>query len=149
MSQKTMPRCLPLVCLLIASLACSRLPGGGATESQATANAAYTQDAVRAATARAPALVFTPDQLSPATAGQSYTATITITQNATPVGEMTVSLADLPPGLNFAFIKGQDAAAIGGTPLTTGTYTFTVSAWCLGTNTAGQTGRHTYTVVVK
>lgn len=95
-----------------------------------------------------PDLVFTPDELAPASIGQPYSATITITQNLTPVGQMTVSLADLPPGLNFAFIKGQDVAQIGGTPLKAGTFKFTVSAWCFGTNASGQTGHHDYTVVV-
>ena len=94
-------------------------------------------------------LVFTPDQLPPATVGQPYSATITITQNRTPVGQMSINLADLPPGLKFEFIKGKDAARISGTPLSAGTFKFTVSAWCYGTNIAGQTGDHDYTVVVQ
>lgn len=97
----------------------------------------------------APDLAFTPDQLPPATVGQPYSVTVTISQNRTPVGQMTVGLADLPPGLNFAFLKGQNAAQIGGTPLKAGTYKFTVSGWCFGTNTTGQTGHHDYVVVVQ
>ena len=96
-----------------------------------------------------PGLVFTPTQLPPAAVGQPYSVAVTITQNITPVGQMTVGLADLPPGLNFAFIKGQNAAQIGGTPLKAGTYKFTVSAWCFGTNSSGQTGHQEYTVVVQ
>ena len=96
-----------------------------------------------------PGLVFTPNQLPPATVGKPYSVAVTITQNLTPVGQMTVGLADLPPGLNFAFIKGQNAAQIGGTPLKAGTYKFTVSAWCFGTNSSGQTGHQDYTVIVQ
>ena len=118
------PWMVALLALLAAALAC-RGPGGP------------------------PALVFTPDQLPPATLGQPYTAAITISQNITPVGQMSVSLADLPPGLNFAFVKGQDAAQIGGTPRKSGTFKFTVSAWCFGTNTSGQFGHHDYILVVQ
>jgi hypothetical protein len=118
------PWSITLLALLSAALAC-RGPGGP------------------------PDLLFTPDQLPPATIGQPYTASITISQNLTPVGQMSVSLADLPPGLNFAFAKGQDAAQIGGTPRKSGTYKFTVSAWCFGTNTAGQLGHHDYILVVQ
>ena len=93
-------------------------------------------------------LAFSPDQLPDATAGHIFSATITITQNATPVGQMTVAPGDLPPGLSFTFLKGQDSALLSGTPLHAGTYKFTVSAWCFGTNTAGQTGHHDYQLVV-
>ena len=95
------------------------------------------------------ALVFSPDQLPPATAGQPYQAVITMTQNVTPVSQMTVSLADLPPGVNFAFIRAQNAAEISGTPERPGTYNFTVSAYCFGTNVSGQTGHHDYQLVVQ
>ena len=46
-------------------------------------------------------------------------------------------------------IKGQDAAQIGGTPRKSGTFKFTVSAWCFGTNTSGQFGHHDYILVVQ
>ena len=95
-----------------------------------------------------PALAFSPDQLPDATVRQIFSATISITQNATPVGQMTVAPGDLPPGLSLTFLKGQDAALLSGTPLHAGTYKFTVSAWCFGTNTAGQTGHHDYQLVV-
>jgi hypothetical protein len=94
-------------------------------------------------------LVFSPDQLPPATAGQPYQAIISITQNTTPVGQMSVGLADLPPGLNFAFLRSQNAAEISGTPQKTGTYKFTVSAWCFGTNTQGQSGHKDYQLLVQ
>ena len=58
-------------------------------------------------------------------------------------------LGHLPPGLNFAFFKGQGRAEISGTPRKPGTYKFTVSAWCFGTNTSGQTGHHDYELIVQ
>jgi Putative Ig domain len=94
-------------------------------------------------------LAFSPDQLPSAPAGQPYSAIITVTQNATPVGQMSVGLAGLPPGLNFAFLGSQNAAEISGTPLRAGTYKFTVSAWCFGTNVSGQSGHHDYLLVVQ
>lgn len=96
-----------------------------------------------------PALVFTPNQLASAAVGKPYSATITITQNVTPVGQMSVASGDLPPGLTFTFKKGQDAADISGTPSQAGTYKLTVSVWCFGTNVSGQTGQHDYQIVVQ
>jgi Putative Ig domain len=113
-----------LACLLSGTLACRGL-GGPAS------------------------LAFSPDQLPAATVGQAYQAVITVTQNSTPVGQMSVGLADLPPGMNFAFIRSQNAAEISGTPSRAGTYQFTVSAWCFGTNVSGQTGHHDYQLVVQ
>jgi len=95
------------------------------------------------------ALVFSPDQLPPATTGQPYHAVISVTQNVTPVFQMSVDVAKLPPGLSFAFLRGQNAAEITGTPLQAGSYKFTVTALCYGTNVAGQTGGHDYQLVVQ
>ncbi len=96
-----------------------------------------------------PALVFSPDQLPIATVGQIYSVTITVSQNVTPVGQLSVSTADLPPGISFAFLKGQDSALLSGTPRQAGTYHFTVSAWCFGTNVSGQSGQRDYQLVVQ
>ena len=115
---------LVILCLLGAALAC-RGAGGS------------------------PALVFSPDQLPPATVGQPYNAIVTVTQNTTPVSQMSVGLADLPPGLNFAFIRSQNAAEISGTPRRAGPYRFTISAWCFGTNVSGQSGHHDFQLVVQ
>lgn len=96
-----------------------------------------------------PALAFSPDQLPVATAGQIYSVTITVSQNLTPVGQMTATPSGLPPGLSFTFLKGQNAALLSGTPLRAGTYKFTVSAWSFGTNIAGQAGHHDYQLEVQ
>ena len=62
---------------------------------------------------------------------------------------MYVSSGSLPPGMTFDFTRGSEqSATLGGTPTTSGAYVFVVSAWCLGTNTSGQTGDASYTLVV-
>jgi hypothetical protein len=99
--------------------------------------------------AERPALEFKPSQLAAATVGKRYRARITIAQNVTPVGEMSVASGNLPPGLTFTFQQRQSAAVISGTPSKAGTYKFTVSAWCFGTNVSGQTGKQVYQLVVQ
>ena len=96
-----------------------------------------------------PALVFSPDQLPPATVGAPYQADITIARNETPVGGASVAPGSLPGGLTLELLPGQaDTVRIAGTPTTAGTYAFTVSVWCFGTNVNGQTGEHDYTITV-
>jgi hypothetical protein len=95
------------------------------------------------------ALNFTPDRLPDAHAGQAYEAIITVTGNETPVGDLYVSGGSLPPGMTLDFTRGSsNNARLLGTPTTAGTYVFTVSAWCLGTNVSGQSGDQNYSLVV-
>ena len=96
-----------------------------------------------------PALVFAPAELPEAQAGQAYSATITVSENVTPVGGMSVDNRSLPAGLEFSFDETARAATISGTPTETGTFKITVSAWCYGTNVSGQTGEHEYQLIVK
>jgi hypothetical protein len=76
------------------------------------------------------ALVFSPDKLPAGKAGQPYQATITVTQNSTPLNTISVSEGDLPAGLEITHKEGEDSALISGTPQTAGTYKFTVWANC-------------------
>ena len=96
------------------------------------------------------ALAFSPTVLTNASVGQPYSATISISNNTTPVGDIYVSDGQLPAGLNLDFAGRAQAtsAQITGTPTAAGTFSFTVSAWCLGTNVSGQTGDQAYTLVV-
>lgn len=105
---------------------------------------------ISACTPSRPALVFSPTELPGAQTGQPYSVTITVSQNQTPVGDMLVSVGSPPPGLTLVFAgRGQGTSAdLSGTPTTAGTYRFTVSAWCLGTNVSGQSGEQAYTLVV-
>jgi len=93
-------------------------------------------------------LIFDPDQLPDAQTGVPYEATISISQNVTPVGRISLSEGTLPPGMELVFTQMEDTAKISGTPTQTGSYTFTIQVWCLGTNTSGQVGEKQYTIVV-
>ena len=56
----------------------------------------------------------------------------------------------LPDGLQLVLGDNHDnTMRISGTPTAAGTYHFTISVWCLGTNVSGQTGTQVYTLVVK
>lgn len=94
-------------------------------------------------------LVFTPDILPDAEAGLPYEVIIQISQNETPVGDFQILGGGLPNGLTYEFVEGEDNARIFGVPEESGTYKFTVSVWCYGTNVSGQTGEKEYTLVVK
>ncbi len=98
--------------------------------------------------ARGP-LRFQPDTLPAAQAGVPYEAKVTISDNATPAGQFSVSEGALPPGLALETVKGEDAARIFGTPTQAGTFKFKVFVWCYGTNISGQTGEKDYTLVVR
>lgn len=95
------------------------------------------------------ALQFAPDSLPAAQAGGAYENEIRVTQNTTPVGEFSISKGSLPPGLELVRVKQDDAVKISGIPEETGTFTFTVHAWCYGTNVSGQVGEKEYSIVVK
>ena len=96
-----------------------------------------------------PDLVFSPDTLSDAEAGSPYEVIIQISQNETPVGNFQISKGGLPNGLKYEIEQGEDRVKIFGVPEESGTYKFTVSVWCYGTNVSGQTGEKEYTLVVK
>jgi hypothetical protein len=96
-----------------------------------------------------PALVFAPARLADAQAGLPYDVRITISGNQTPVGQILVSDGQLPPGMTLTDDHENSAATIGGTPLQSGQYTFTLRAWCLGTNQSGQTGEQAYALTVR
>jgi hypothetical protein len=93
-------------------------------------------------------LKFSPDVLPEGQVGTAYDAEIRIRLNNTPVGDFFISEGELPEGLEFTFLEGEEAAAIAGTPTETGTFTFIVSAWCFGTQVSGQTGEMAYSLTV-
>jgi hypothetical protein len=94
-------------------------------------------------------LKFDPDQLPDARKGAAYEAEIHVTENRTPVGDFALSKGALPAGLELIKVEGEeDTARISGTPQEGGTFKFTVSVWCYGTNVSGQTGEKEYTLVV-
>ena len=98
---------------------------------------------------RRPALVFSPAELIEAQVGESYSVTISISGNVTPVGDMYLESGALPAGLQLTFDETSRTAEISGTPTESGTYKFTVGAWCFGTNVSGQNGQRAYELVVR
>jgi large repetitive protein len=97
-----------------------------------------------------PALQFAPTTLADAHVGSPYAATITVSQAATPVAGASVQDGALPAGLELALAKEpEDTIQISGTPGAAGTFSFTISVWCYGTNVGGQSATQAYTLVVK
>jgi hypothetical protein len=96
------------------------------------------------------ALEFSPATLPDAQVGSAYAATITVSQAATPVGGASIDDGALPAGLDLALGKEHDnTMQISGTPTVAGTFTFTISVWCYGTQVSGQTATQQYVLVVK
>jgi hypothetical protein len=95
-------------------------------------------------------LQFSLATLPDAQVGSSYTATITVTQAATPVGGASVQSGALPAGLELAVFRDPiNTIHISGTPTVAGTFSFTIYVWCYGTQVSGQTAAQAYTLVVK
>jgi Putative Ig domain len=105
------------------------------------------------------ALHFSPSRLPDGKLAEAYAAMITVSENDTPVGAVTVEGA-LPPGLNLTSGKwtdppgqpdrpGPNQALIAGTPTEAGTFPFTIHAHCVGTNTHGQQGSIKYSITVR
>jgi hypothetical protein len=98
-----------------------------------------------------PPLSFEPAELPSGIVGLPYAATVTITGNETPVGDIYVADGELPPGLRLEFAgRGTGSTAqFTGTPTASGSYEVTIAAWCLGTNESGQTGDRKYTIEIR
>jgi len=100
-------------------------------------------------TVRGP-LKFDPPSMPAAKVGTPYEVEIKVSENRTPVGDFSVAPDALPPGLELVIVEAvPDTAKITGTPTQAGTYTFTISVWCYGTNVSGQRGEKDYTIVVE
>ena len=97
-----------------------------------------------------PALQFSPATLPDAQVGSAYAATITVSQAVTPVGGASVQDGTLPAGLDLTLtMEPADTIQISGTPTVSGTFSFTISVWCRGTNVSGQAATQQYVLVVK
>lgn len=94
------------------------------------------------------ALIISPDWMSDGQVGIPYEVTISISQNSTPANDIYVSDGALPPGLELVYIQAQDNATISGTPSEAGTFEFTISVSCFGTNQAGQSGEKQYSITI-
>ncbi|MCK6566820.1 MAG: hypothetical protein DCC59_08570 [Chloroflexi bacterium] len=153
MRNKTSPS-FPLLLISVSALACSLFTGGArATQTEAPE---FEPVATRATRTEAPEfepvaapLIIEPESLPNAQIGEKYEALIRIAQNVTPVGDMYISNGSLPAGLELTFMQGEDSAVIGGTATEAGTYSFTLSVWCFGTQVSGQTLDKEYTIIVE
>jgi hypothetical protein len=98
-----------------------------------------------------PPLVFAPEALPDAYVGQPYEVEIEVSDNKTPVFD--ISLKDgsqLPVGLALDYPPGDgNTATLGGTPAYSGKYIFIIQAKCYGTNRSGQVGEIQYTLLIK
>ena len=99
--------------------------------------------------AERPPLEFSPIELPDARVGQLYEVTITVSGNETPVFNMLVANADLPPGLTLQYDEHENKARIKGVPNEAGEFEFVVSAYCRATSRTGQTGEQRYKLLVK
>ena len=122
--------------IVIASISCSSF---GATP---------TQQATPRPVKPAGPLKFEPESLPPAQKDVMYEAEIHITQNITPVGDISISKGALPAGLELVKAAHEDTAKISGIPQEKGSFTFTVFVWCFGTMVSGQAGQKEYEIVV-
>ena len=65
------------------------------------------------------------------------------------MGGVSIQDGALPAGFVIASDGPTDTIHISGTPTVAGTFKFTISVYCLGTQVSGQTGSQGYTLVVK
>lgn len=90
-----------------------------------------------------------PESLPDAQKGVRYDAEIHITQNVTPVFNISIKDGTLPAGLELVYIDGETTAKISGVPEETGIFSFTVQVWCKGTMMPGQDLEKDYQIVVE
>jgi hypothetical protein len=93
-------------------------------------------------------LVFSPDNFPDGKVGEFYTTTITVSENLTPVFEISVPDESLPRGLQLIYQEPQKFAVISGTPEEAGTTSISVTAKCFGTNSPGQVGEKEYSIEI-
>ncbi|PKN91701.1 MAG: hypothetical protein CVU44_17455 [Chloroflexi bacterium HGW-Chloroflexi-6] len=131
-----------LAALLVvsASLSCSLFPFGGTPTPEPDPCCAVTPGGL---------LKFEPESLPAAQLGDAYQAEIRITQNITPAYDIFISDGSLSAGLELVEVQGEDSAIISGTPQESGTFRFTVTAYCYGTMVSGQAGDMEYSIVVE
>lgn len=96
-----------------------------------------------------PALKFEPKDLPAGQLNIPYEVRVQVSQNTTPVFNMFISEGTLPGGLTLEYVENDNFAKITGIPNEAGTFKFTISAMCYGTNVSGQTGKVEYTIIVK
>ena len=134
-------RILLAVSIVMLSLACSVVTRFTRTEATPTFNYVFTPVLTP--------LKIEPDSLPNAQTGVEYEVEIRVSDNVTPVDNVSISSGTLPAGLELVFVDGVDGAKISGVPEETGTFTFTVSVSCFSTMVVGQSAEREYVIVVE
>ena len=140
MKQKSL-RLLLAVSIVMMTLACSLFTRFTRTEPTPTFNYIFTPVLTP--------LKIEPDSLPKAQTGVEYEVEIRVSDNVTPVNNVSVSSGTLPAGLELVFVDGVSGAKISGIPEVAGTFTFTISVGCKGTMVFGQTAEKEYMIVVE
>jgi hypothetical protein len=78
-----------------------------------------------------------------------YEVEIRVSDNVTPVNNVSVSSGTLPAGLELVFVDGVSGAKISGVPEEKGTFPFTVGVSCFSTMVVGQSAEKEYVIVVE
>jgi hypothetical protein len=142
-SNKANKSTLWVVVLLVStvSFACSLFTRFTGAEATPTSNYIFTPS-------RTP-LRIEPESLPHGQTGVEYEVEIRVSDNVTPVNNVSISSGTLPAGLELVFVDHVDGAKISGIPKETGTFTFTVSVSCFSTMVIGQSANKEYTIVVE
>jgi len=90
-----------------------------------------------------------PDSLPNAQTGVEYEVEMRVSDNVTPVSNVSISSGTLPAGLELVFVDHVDGAKISGVPEETGIFTFTVVVVCFSTMVTGQSAAKEYVIVVE
>lgn len=131
-------RILSATCIVMISLGCSLV-----TDVKATPTSDYIF------TPSTTPLKIEPESLPGGQTGTAYEAEIRVSDNVTPVNNVSVASGALPTGLELVFVDHVNGATISGTPQEAGTFTFTISVSCFGTMVSGQSAEKEYVIVVE
>jgi hypothetical protein len=134
-------RILSVVSIVMMSLACSLFTRSTRVEATPTFN--YIFEPVLTP------LKFEPDSLPNAQTGVEYEVEMRVSDNVTPVNNVSISNGTLPVGLELVFVDHVDGAIISGVPEETGIFTFTVFVSCFSTMVVGQSAEKEYVIVVE
>ena len=134
-------RILSAVSIVMMSLACSLFTRFTRAEATPTFNYIFTPSTI--------SLKIEPKSLPNAQTGVEYEVEIRVSDNVTPVNNVSISSGTLPAGLELVFVDHVNGAKISGIPKETGTFTFTVSISCFSTMVIGQSAEKEYTIVVE
>ena len=134
-------RILSAVSIVMMSLACSLFTRFTRVEATPTFNYIFTPVLTP--------LKIEPDSLPNAQTGVEYEVEMRVSDNVTPVSNVSISSGTLPAGLELVFVDHVDGAKISGVPEETGIFTFTVVVVCFSTMVTGQSAAKEYVIVVE